>query len=312
MSRKVLVAVDAGGSKTEYAIRSLSGGDVRHYVYGGSNYKSVGLERAYENLVASFHTTCEVEGLSLEDIQGAVFGLAGCDTSEDMRVFRELVGAIGLASEKAAIYNDCELAFLAAAKAPGFCVVVGTGSNCMAFHPNRPVVKAGGLGALLSDGGSGFWIAQQVMRDMLMFCDGSGANRPVYAGIARHFGIAEDFSDVHLKFAPMGVPDIASCARVILEYAEEGDAYAREIVHNAHLELWQLVTTAIGRMGYVPEETLQVVLNGSLFKNEWFLQQFWEGLTQRLPNRLERHLVTANTSENGMRLAESLYGETGN
>jgi len=307
MRQKVLVAVDAGGSKTEYGIRSLDGGEVRHYVYGGSNYKSVGLEKAYANLVESFFTTCKAEGLALEDIHGAVFGLAGCDTTEDMRVFREFVDAIGLDDAKAAIYNDCELAFLATAKAPGFCVVAGTGSNCMAFHPGRPVVKAGGLGALLSDGGSGFWVARKVMRDMLQFCDGSGSNRPIYEGVLRHFGI-DGFSSVHLRFASMGVPEIASCAQMILEYAEDGDVYAREVAHAAHLELWELVTTAVGRMKYSPEEVLQVVLNGSLFKNKWFLEQFWGGLAKRIPNTLEQHLITAKTSENAMRLAESLYG----
>jgi len=307
MRQKVLVAVDAGGSKTEYGIRSLSGGDVRHYVYGGSNYKSVGLEKAYSNLVTSFHTACKAEGLSLEDIHGAVFGLAGCDTTEDMRVFRELVEAIGLDDAKTAIYNDCELAFLATAKAPGFCVVAGTGSNCMAFHPKKPVTKAGGLGALLSDGGSGFWIAQKVMRDMLMFCDGSGPNRHIYDGVLKHFGI-DSFSSVHLHFAPMGVPEIASCAQVILDYAKEGDTYAREVAHAAHLELWELAITAVGRMEYSPEEALNVVLNGSLFKNEWFLEQFWGGLVERISNPLQQHLITANTSENAMCLAESLYG----
>jgi len=307
MREKVLVAVDAGGSKTEYGIRSLSGGNVRHYVYGGSNYKSLGLKKAYDNLVEGFFTTCEAEGLGLEDIQGAVFGIAGCDAPEDMRVYREMVGAIGLDDAQTMLYNDCELAFLATAQAPGFCMVAGTGSNCMAFHPGRPLSKAGGWGALLSDGGSGFWIAQQVMRDMLMFADGSGPDRPVYASIARHFGI-DDLSAVQARFTVMNVSEIASAARVVLECAEAGDAYAQEMADRAHAALWELTTTATGRMAYMSEEPLQVVLTGSLFKNQWFLKRFWNGLTERIPNPLHQHLVTANTSENAMRLAEKLYG----
>jgi len=307
MRQKFLVAVDAGGSKTEFGIRPLSGGDIRRYVYGGSNYRSIGLEKASVNLIESFHISCKAEGLCLEDIQGAVFGIAGCDTPEDMRVYRELVGTIGLGDTQTALYNDCELAFLAAATAPGLCVVAGTGSNCMAFHPDQAVSRAGGWGALLSDGGSGFWIAQQVLRDMLLFCDGSGFDRPVYAGIARHFGM-DDFASVQVRFAAMDVSEIASCARVILEYAGAGDAYAREVVQAAHLALWELAMTLTRRMEYAPEEALHVVLNGSLFKNQWFLEQFWNGLSERIPNPLQRHLVTANTSENAMRLAERLYG----
>jgi len=309
MREKFLVAVDAGGSKTEYGIRSLSGGEVRHYVYGGSNYRTIGIDQAYTNLVESFHTTCKAEGLKLEDIQGTVFGIAGCDTSEDMHVYREMVGALGFDEGQIALYNDCELAFLAAAEAPGFCMVAGTGSNCMAFHPGQPISRAGGWGALLSDGGSGFWIAQQVMKEMLLFADGSGAARSVYEGIARYFGI-DDFASVQSRFAAMDVAEIASSARIILEYAEAGDTYAREVACAAHLELWKLATTLAGRMAYTAEEVLHVVLTGSLFKNQWFLEQFWSGLTARIPNPLHRHLVTANTSENAMRLAERLYGGT--
>ena len=310
MRQKVLVAVDAGGSKTEYGIRSLSGGAVRRYVYGGSNYNTAGLEKAYANLIESFYATCQAEGLCLEDIQGVVFGIAGCDTPEDMRVYRKMVGTIGLDDRQISLYNDCELAFLAAAKAPGLCVVAGTGSNCMAFHPDQPVSRAGGWGALLSDGGSGFWIAQQIMKDMLLFCDGIGSDRPVYEGIARHFEI-DDFSSVQVRFAAMDVSEIASCTRVVLEYAEAGDMYAREVGGAAHLALWKLATTLAGRMAYVPEEALHIVLNGSLFKNQWFLEQFWSGLIERIPNPLHRHLVTSNTSENAMRLAERLYGGIG-
>jgi len=307
MKEKFLVAVDAGATKTEYCLRSLSGGDVRHYVYGGSNYRTVGIEKAYTNLIESFFATCKAEGLCLEDIHGAVFGIAGCDTPEDMRVYRKMVGDIGLDDGQTMLYNDCELAFLAATEAPGLCVVAGTGSNCMAFHPERPVLRAGGWGALLSDGGSGFWIARQVMKDMLLFCDGSGPSRPVYDGVARHFEI-DGFSSVQVRFAAMDAAEIASCTRVILEYAEGGDTYAHGVASAAHLQLWELIGALTRRMAYAPEEALHVVLNGSLFKNQWFLEQFWSGLKGRVPNPLHQHLVTANTSENAMRMAERLYG----
>ena len=308
MKQKVLIAVDAGGSKTEFGVSFLSGGDVRTYVYGGSNYHTIGVEKARANLVDSFFATCKAENVGLEDVQGAVFGVAGCDTPEDMRVYSEMIASIGLAASQTAIYNDCELAFLAAAEAPGICLVAGTGSNSMAFHPDKPMMRAGGWNALLSDDGSGFWIAQKVMREMLLFCDGSGVERPIYKAIMAHFGIV-DFSAVQIQFAVMNVATIASAARVIIEFAAAGDTYAREVVSAAHEGLWELSAALLRRMDYSPEKTLHIVLNGSLFKNEWFLTQFWDGLCARVKNPLKRHLVTANTSENAMRLAQRLYGE---
>jgi len=307
VKKAMLVAVDAGGSKTEYGIRALSGGEMCRYVYGGSNYKSAGIEQARKNLVEGFFDACAKAGIAPDDVHGAVFGIAGCDTPEDMRVYRELVGAIGLSDAQTMLYNDCTLAFLAAATAPGLCVVAGTGSNCMAFHPERPIVRAGGLGALLSDGGSGFWIARRVMREMLLFCDGIGPDRPVYANIASHFNM-EDFAQVPFRFTAMNVPEIASAARVVLECAQKGEPYACETVHMAHELLWDLATTPYKRMAYLPDEPLQVVLNGSLFKNEWFFEQFSSGLAARITNPIEWQLITSRPSENAMRLADMLYG----
>ncbi|MCL2391441.1 MAG: hypothetical protein FWC66_02370 [Oscillospiraceae bacterium] len=308
MSQDILVAVDAGGTKTEFCVRALSGGDMCRFVYGGSNYRSSSIAQARRNLVDGFFETCKAADIHPDNVKGAVFGIAGCDTPEDMRIYRELVSEIGFSDSRIKLFNDCELAFLAAADAPGLCIVAGTGSNSMAFHPDRPVLRAGGLGALLSDGGSGFWIAQRVMRKMLLFSDGSGSYLPVYAQIARHFDI-DDFTQVPFRFAIMTVPEIASAAQIILECAESGDPYAQETVFMAHNALLDLATTPCRRMKYNPDETLQVVLIGSLFKNQWFLERFWKGLIERISNPIERHLITTNPSENAMRLAEKIYGK---
>ena len=308
MKQQILLAADAGGSKTAYCLKFLPGGERRYLTFGGSNYKVSGIEVARENLITRLLQALEGEGIGLQDIQGAVFGIAGLDVPEDARVYGELIAELGL-GDRAVIYNDCELAFLATARAPGLCLVAGTGSNCMAFHPSRPMIQVGGMGAFLSDGGSGFWIAQQVMRDMLRFADGVIPGRPLYDVVARHFGVGTT-ADIPLRFAVMEVPEIATAARVIIAAATEGDPDALAVVNGALEQLWELARTAMGRMAYEPGETLDVVLNGSLFKGRWFLDAFWQGLTAQTKNPLRQHLVTCNTSDTAMGMAEQLFGRT--
>jgi len=307
MTEKVLLAVDAGGTKTEYCVKSLRDGSMRSYVFGGSNYKSVGLEKTRASLVEGFISICNRENFSPSQVQGAVFGLSGCDTEQDMLIYKEMIKDIGLNDEVVGLYNDCELAFLAMADAPGLCIVAGTGSNCMAFQVGKPFIRAGGWGALLSDGGSGFWISQQILKDMLLHYDGSGPGREVYANIARHFGIKKS-EDIQTRFTALGISEIASVARVIIDYAQEGDEYTCKIISLAQEQLWDLITTLIRRMGYSTDQTLSIVLNGGLFGNPWFLESFWQGLSLRVDNPLQRYLSATNTSDNAMRAAQKLFG----
>ena len=306
MNQKVLLAVDAGGTKTEYCVKLMRSGDIRRFVYGGSNYKSVGLEKTRANLIEGFLSICSSDNFCPADVQGAVFGISGCDTDEDLLIYSEMIRLIGLRDDKTSLYNDCELAFRATTHAPGLCVVAGTGSNCMAFHPSKPFLRAGGWGALLSDGGSGYWIASHILKDMLLFYDGIGRNRAVFKRIAEHF-LIKDHSEIPARFTVMDVSEIASAARVILECAESGDPYAQKISRASHKQLWALAATLIRQMDYDPGETLDIVLNGSLFSNDWFLAQFWQGLAERVPNPLRRHLTTTTIADNAMHMAHRLY-----
>jgi len=306
MKQKVLLAVDAGGTKTEYCVKNIENGEMRRYTYGGLNYKSIGLDRTRSNLITGFIAICDAESFGPEDVQGAVFGISGCDTDQDMQHYREMIRLIGLKDEVTSLYNDCELVFLATAGSPGICVVAGTGSNCMAFKEGKPVMRAGGWGAFLSDGGSGYWIAQQALKDMLLYHDGSGSDKPVYARIAKHFGIREQY-EVTARFTSMDISEIASAARIILECAAEGDPYSQQITSAAHAQLWDLAAALVQRIGFSSDEMLDVVLNGSLFSNHWFLEYFWDGLAKRLPNPLVRYLATTNTSDNAMQVAHRLY-----
>ena len=306
MKQKILIAVDAGGTKTEYCAKSLPDGKMRNYTYGGSNYKTIGLKQTKNNLIEGFQAVCKAEQIKPEDVKLAVFGIAGCDTKEDLDIYSDMIKSIGLNENIIHIYNDCELAFLAIADPPGLCIVAGTGSNCMAFQKNKPMIRAGGWSALLSDGGSGYWIARQVMEEMLLCYDGIGPDRPVYERIAQHFDIREK-DEIPNRFTVMNVPDIASAARTILESAEDGDEYALSVIKSAHEELLKFMTLLVQRMRYSEDEELSIVLNGSLFSNDLFTNQFSEELTKRVPNKLSIKIADKHTSDNAMILAQKIH-----
>lgn len=304
-----LIAVDAGGSKTEFCVRPLQGGEERYYTFGGANYKTASQAQATQNLVQAFGQVCKAEGMAPEDVRGIVFGIAGCDTPEDFDRYSGMVAQIGLPQDRIKLYNDCELAFLAVADPPGICVVAGTGSNAMAFHPQKPALRAGGWGALLSDEGSGYWIASVVLRRMLLYCDGAAPKQAVYNEIAKFYGVK--LEQAPYLFTGMNGARIAASARVIMDFAAGGDAYCRQVVAQAVNGQARLVKALYHRMGFEADTPLQAVFIGSLFRDKAYLEGMEKALGRLHPGGIEYRHITSNTSESAMQMAQKLFAPHG-
>lgn len=68
-------------------------------------------------------------------------------------------------SPKLTVVSDVELAhWMVFGQSSGIILVAGTGSICLGRKNNGPYVRAGGLGPILGDDGSGFWIGREVVK----------------------------------------------------------------------------------------------------------------------------------------------------
>jgi N-acetylglucosamine kinase-like BadF-type ATPase len=131
----------------------------------------------------------------------------------------------GLARATEAI-SDAEAAYLGAlGPAPGILVLAGTGSIVLGRTARGAWIREGGLGPLLGDEGSGFWIG----REWLRACDPEQGRR--------------------LARAPDAVARIAALAPGVLARARRGDRVAREIVRGAQEHLAVLAAEVARRLG---------------------------------------------------------------
>src|SRR5262245_3148830 len=144
--------------------------------------------------------------------------------------------------------SDAEAALLGALRGrAGVLVLAGTGSIAIGHDARGHWRRAGGLGPLLGDEGSAFWIGREWTRATA--ADGAGGAR-------------------RLARAPDAVARIAARAPAVLRRARRGDRLARAIVIEAQRHLARLAAeVARGLALPVP---VTVTWAGGLLRNEWF------------------------------------------
>jgi glucosamine kinase len=186
-----LLAVDAGGTSTR-AIIVTADGECRGYGRAGSgNPISAGSDHAAGEVVAAVRAA--LDGAGSPRIGGiGVFAMAGASTHVAMgRVIAEL--------EEAGVHADLELesdllaTFCSGAWEPdGYAVVAGTGAAAIRVRQGRQDAVADGLGWLLGDAGSGFWIGRRVVRAVAADLDGRGPATPLTGMLLDELGIHGD------------------------------------------------------------------------------------------------------------------------
>ncbi|WP_434796423.1 N-acetylglucosamine kinase [Terrisporobacter vanillatitrophus] len=171
-----IVSVDGGGTKTQLTISDLSGNILGNNKTGSSNYKSVGIDVAYENLNMGLEEIYKDLNINKENIRMAVFGISGCDSQDDYEIILNIIKKTGLKEEQIYLYNDGVLAFYAQADEPGLVIISGTGSIVLGINSYGRILRSGGWGYNFSDLGSGYEIGRKALRETVMVVE----NIPYY------------------------------------------------------------------------------------------------------------------------------------
>jgi N-acetylglucosamine kinase-like BadF-type ATPase len=248
----VALGIDAGGTAARWRLtrsgRLVAQGDAA--AFNGHIFSPTARAAAF----ASLGTLADAV-LAHGRPSAVVAGITGLDagTPEARLYAEEIARAFDLPLARVAIHNDMRIAYEAAFGGPdrGVLVYSGTGSIGSYVDADGEIVRVGGRGVILDDGGSGFWIGKEALKAVFRAEDratGSGFDTP----LGRHLAIAiggATWSSARAFVYGGDRGRVGQLATAVAAAAMDGDAVAKSILSEAGRELALLACALIERVG---------------------------------------------------------------
>lgn len=273
---KYILAVDGGGTNTVLCAQDLTNGQKTYIYTGSTNYKSIGIEEAKENLKKGFNKLTKKLDITLDDIRLTVLGLSGLDSHQDSIILKNMVEEIGFKEQNYYLCNDSELALYAGAQAPAMVLISGTGSIVFGINEKGKKARVGGWDYILSDLGSGFYIGKEALTHTLMYFDGYHPASPLFPKILKASG-DKNYEDLVSKITvgEIGFSEIASFAKVVVEEAKMGEKLSLSILDKAVKYLTQQSYSVYKKLDFDKTESpIAFVLSGGVIKNNTVSTRF--------------------------------------
>ncbi|MGP6169679.1 N-acetylglucosamine kinase [Microbacterium sp. A204] len=190
----LMLGVDAGGTSTRGVLVTEQGGCLGYGLGGRGNPTSAGLDRAAEGVRAAIAGALAATGRTLAEVSVIVFAIAGQSGVDDRDTawLRDPLAAEGFRGRVVLESDLLATYFSGTAESFGYAVVAGTGASVIRVSDGRIDAVADGLGWLVGDRGSGFWIGQRVAKAVVRDLDGAGPATTLTPGLLEMLGIEVD------------------------------------------------------------------------------------------------------------------------
>lgn len=253
---KYVIGVDGGGTKTEATAYDLDGKTLWTSVKGFGNLLN-DKEKALDNIVSSIK---EIIDELNEELVGVYLGIAGSEVGNNSKIIQDQIKK--KLTVDCIVMNDAEIALKAMLKGKdGILTIAGTGS--VAFGINKNIgARCGGWGNLLGDEGSGYKIAIDAIKRMILEEETSIPQSELTQKIMNKLKIKA--VDEITSFVYTSTKDeIASLGEIVARLGEEGDEIAREILITEGIELAKTVVNVYKKLKF---DTCSIALVGSVIR----------------------------------------------
>src|ERR1700728_1458631 len=246
-----LLAVDAGGTKTEFALADQER-ELLRVRTGAIQRQRVSEETARQNLSDALHQLESATGVAMRSVTRSCVGTSGetvpliatwLRTSFSTHVGGELL-----------LLGDVEIALDACFHGRrGVLVLAGTGSNVAGRASTGKIVTAGGWGPALADQGSGHFLGLEGLRRGFLAIDQNDQDdegRPtnLLHRAMDHWKLPS--LAALIEFANSNpAPNFSTFAPLVVAAAEEGDHVAQEVLEQGGRDLGLLASLVIARVG---------------------------------------------------------------
>lgn len=237
------LAIDVGGTSTRAVVVGEDGTCVGYGRAGSGNPTSSGTDNAVAAIVEASRCAMAHAGSAPAQIGAGVVGIAGAnaETAEWLRVEVAKAGV----PERLTFEADLLVAYLSGSlAADGYAIVAGTGAAAIRVRGGQIEAICDGLGWLLGDAGSGFWIGRRAVLAATRALDRRGPATLLTDLFTAQLGIEQiaerapsgrgiALDQVVRAVYQMRPVDLARFAPLVFEAAEHGDEMALQIVADA-------------------------------------------------------------------------------
>lgn len=260
----VVVAIDAGATKTKSKAFDLATGALSDGLSAGGNADSVGTDRAVDHIAEAIN-----EAAGSQPIRGILLAGAGTDASLVFAGIQKRFETSGYVEFVNDVIGAWGTSF---GGEDGLALISGTGSHAVGVIAGT-AVRVGGWGHVFGDEGSAWALGRNAIHACLYALDGRGQPTVLSQAVEDHFHgqpiekiVGELYRSENMK------ADTADLARVVDQAALGGDAVAQSIIDAAASELGDHVA-ALAAVLPLPEGA-SVGLVGSTWKSEALMTAF--------------------------------------
>lgn len=259
----VLLAVDAGNSKTDVAVLRTDGTVLATARGAGFQPQSDGVPEAVAGLGRIIARAADAAGVVLP-AHHLTACVANADLPVEERRLQTEVDARNWALT-ATVTNDTFAVLRSCTSAPdAVAVVCGAGINCVGRTADGRTARFPALGRITGDWGGGSGLFEEVLWWSVRAEDGRGPDTALARASAEHFGRprATDIAvDAHLGTLPWD--RLHELVPILCAVAESGDEVAVRILDRQAEEVAVLATTALARLGLL-DRPADVALGGGV------------------------------------------------
>ena len=275
-----ILGVDGGGTKTAALIADIKGNHMAESKSGSSNYKSIGVKSAKENINNAVISVIENLGLRNKHkliFKSTCFGLAGNDSNEDTKIYKGIIfnDVIEkyLDRNKIIICNDTRIGLAAGSDSKnGVMIICGTGSNCYGINEQGREAKVNGWDYILGDEGSGYEIGIKALRALMRAYDGRGESTLLSKTVLEDLNIKNISELIKWAYSDYFSKDrVAAIAKTVCKTAEMGDKISKKILKEEADEAIISVKTVVDKLGLADKE-FDLVFVGNVFKCEKYFK----------------------------------------
>ncbi|MFZ3085065.1 MAG: BadF/BadG/BcrA/BcrD ATPase family protein [Candidatus Hydromicrobium sp.] len=273
-----ILGVDGGGSKTTVQIADVNGEVIAQAVSGASNYKSVGINKAIENLnMGVFKAVKNLKTSENVYFISSCFGFAGNDAGEDSKAYKEIVFNKKLRGyldpKRTVICNDTRIGIKIGSKNKNKIILIaGTGSNCFGINEDGEQIGATGWDYILADEGSGYEVSLKALKAVMRAYDGRGEKTLLSKTILEKLKLKEILDLTKWAYdGPFSKVKIGALAKTVCKTAEMGDKVSIDILAEEAYEAAISVITVAHKLGFEKKD-FDLIFVGGLFKCEKYFK----------------------------------------